>query len=137
MTEHRQIAITDDELSRWAATRADDAGRLARELVERRAETANLVVAAREFWDAHNDLSEESTALDIALEPFSARIPYANEPCPPPSPQTHVGGVIERLKASADKARDDGEAAHRQVARDFTVDANPAPQTLTRGSANE
>ncbi|MVA23187.1 hypothetical protein V6582_17810 [Agrobacterium vitis] len=40
----------------------------------------DLVIAAREFWDAHNDLSNESHALDKALEPFSARVPYENEP---------------------------------------------------------
>lgn len=40
---------------------------------------ANLVVAAREFWDIHNDLSAESKALDKALEAFSS-IPYENEP---------------------------------------------------------
>jgi hypothetical protein len=40
----------------------------------------NLVIAAREFWDAHNDLSEESRALDKALEAFSERVQYENEP---------------------------------------------------------
>jgi hypothetical protein len=39
----------------------------------------NLVVAAREFWDANNDLSAESKALDKALEPFAGRVPYENE----------------------------------------------------------
>lgn len=40
----------------------------------------NLVVAAREFWDANNDLSDESRALDKALEPFSSLVLYENEP---------------------------------------------------------
>ncbi|MFD1034117.1 hypothetical protein ACFQ15_05580 [Sphingomonas hankookensis] len=42
--------------------------------------TLALVIAAREFWDAHNDLSPESKALDTALEPFAATVPYANDP---------------------------------------------------------
>lgn len=40
----------------------------------------NLVIAAREFWDLHNDLSEESRSLDKALEAFGERVPYENEP---------------------------------------------------------
>lgn len=40
----------------------------------------DLVIAAREFWDANDDLSPESRALDSALEEFSSRVPYADEP---------------------------------------------------------
>ena len=40
----------------------------------------DLVIAAREFWDVNNDLSDESQALDKALEPFAERVPYENEP---------------------------------------------------------
>lgn len=40
----------------------------------------NLVIAAREFWDGNNDLSEESRSLDKALEAFASRVPYENEP---------------------------------------------------------
>lgn len=39
----------------------------------------NLVIAAREFWDIHNDLSEESKSLDHALEAFSALVPYEGD----------------------------------------------------------
>lgn len=39
-----------------------------------------LVIAAREFWDDNNDSTPESDALDKALELFSARVPYGNEP---------------------------------------------------------
>lgn len=39
-----------------------------------------LVIAAREFWDIHNELSDESHALDKALEAFGERVPYENEP---------------------------------------------------------
>lgn len=92
MNSHRNVAITDDELSQWAATRADDAGRLARELVQRRSEIVNLVTAAREFWDCHNDLSEESAALDKALEPFSSQVPYADDPVTP-TPATREGSA--------------------------------------------
>lgn len=42
-----------------------------------------LVIAAREFWDIHNDLSQESRALDKALEAFAERVPYENEPDDP------------------------------------------------------
>lgn len=40
----------------------------------------DLVIAAREFWDASNDSSAESKALDKALEAFAERVPYANQP---------------------------------------------------------
>lgn len=40
----------------------------------------NLVIAAREFWEQAMDESDESAALDIALEAFSSRVPYENEP---------------------------------------------------------
>ena len=40
----------------------------------------NLVIAAREFWDVANDCSDESIALDCALEAFASRVPYENEP---------------------------------------------------------
>lgn len=80
MADHRQITIPDEELSQWAALRADDAGRLARELIQHRKEVVGLVVAAREFWDIHNDLSNESAALDKALEPFSCNVSYADNP---------------------------------------------------------
>ncbi|MDP9590638.1 UNVERIFIED_ORG: putative circularly permuted ATP-grasp superfamily protein [Shinella zoogloeoides] len=39
-----------------------------------------LVIAAREFWDVNNDLSEESQALDKALERFAEKVPYENHP---------------------------------------------------------
>jgi hypothetical protein len=48
--------------------------------VELPQDVVNLVIAAREFWDDNNDLSPESLALDKALEAFSSRIPYENEP---------------------------------------------------------
>lgn len=48
--------------------------------VELPQDVINLVIAAREFWDDNNDLSPESDALDKALEPFSSRVPYENEP---------------------------------------------------------
>jgi hypothetical protein len=44
------------------------------------ADVRELVIAAREFWDDRNDLTPESAALDRALEPFSSRVPYADEP---------------------------------------------------------
>jgi len=39
-----------------------------------------LIISAREFWDANNDFSAESRALDKALEAFAERVPYENEP---------------------------------------------------------
>jgi hypothetical protein len=39
-----------------------------------------LVIAAREFWEANEDMSGEANALDKALEAFADRVPYANEP---------------------------------------------------------
>lgn len=36
-----------------------------------------LVVAAREAWEEHG---QSGDALDKALEPFSALVPYSNEP---------------------------------------------------------
>jgi hypothetical protein len=39
-----------------------------------------LVIAAREFWDINNDLSDESAALDKALEAYADRVPYENGP---------------------------------------------------------
>lgn len=38
-----------------------------------------LVIAAREFWEANNDASEESLLLDRALEPFSGKVPYSED----------------------------------------------------------
>lgn len=43
-------------------------------------DVVNLVIAAREFWDANNDLTPESRALDEALSAFSDRVPYENQP---------------------------------------------------------
>ena len=43
-------------------------------------DVVNLVIAAREFWDVAMDESDESAALDCALEAFSSRVPYENEP---------------------------------------------------------
>lgn len=40
----------------------------------------NLVIAAREAFDAGTLPDEESRALDKALDPFSARVGYENEP---------------------------------------------------------
>jgi hypothetical protein len=42
-------------------------------------DVVNLVIAAREFWDVAMDESDESAALDCALEAFSSRVPYENE----------------------------------------------------------
>lgn len=86
MSNHLSVSVSNEELSQWADKRADDAGRLARELIEYRTgktlrqDVVDLVIAAREFWDANNDLSEESKALDKALEPFASKVRYANEP---------------------------------------------------------
>jgi len=43
-------------------------------------DVVNLVIAAREFWDVAMDESDESAALDCALEAFSIRVPYENDP---------------------------------------------------------
>lgn len=43
-------------------------------------DVTNLVIAAREFWEMHNDLSGEASALDKALEAFSSLVPYENQP---------------------------------------------------------
>ena len=43
-------------------------------------DVVNLVIAAREFWDVAMDESDESAALDCALEAFSSRVPYENDP---------------------------------------------------------
>lgn len=40
----------------------------------------NLVIAAREAFDTGHLPNEESDALDKALEPFSERVRYENEP---------------------------------------------------------
>lgn len=42
-------------------------------------DVANLVVIAREFWEDHPD-SLKAKEMDKALEPFSALVPYENEP---------------------------------------------------------
>ncbi len=44
------------------------------------ADVRALVIAGREFWGAHNDATSESVAMDAALEAFSARVPYDDEP---------------------------------------------------------
>lgn len=44
-----------------------------------RQDVIELVIAAREFWEAHNDMSAECRALDKALEAFSSRVPYENQ----------------------------------------------------------
>ncbi|HEU5019644.1 MAG TPA: MazG-like family protein, partial [Pseudolabrys sp.] len=62
--------------TRYRRAEARQAPRLTRDLV-------SLVIAAREFWDVHNDLSEESIALDKALDRFSEQIPYENGPSAP------------------------------------------------------
>ena len=43
-------------------------------------DVTNLVIAARDLLGAYDDMSEEFLALDKALEAFSSRIPYENEP---------------------------------------------------------
>lgn len=43
-------------------------------------DVVNLVIAAREFWDVNNDLTDESRALDKALEAFTDTVPYENQP---------------------------------------------------------
>lgn len=44
------------------------------------ADVVTLVIRAREFLDKHECGDDESRALDNALEAFSERIPYENEP---------------------------------------------------------
>ncbi len=39
-----------------------------------------LVIAAREFWDDENSGTVRSHALDKALEAFSSRVPYDDQP---------------------------------------------------------
>ncbi len=56
------------------------------------ADTVALVIAARDFWADHNDFSEESMALDRALEAFSERVPYENDPDHLQSPPAKVDG---------------------------------------------
>lgn len=46
-----------------------------------------LVIAAREFWEANEDMSKESNTLDKALEAFASRVPYENEPDAYATPQ--------------------------------------------------
>jgi len=43
----------------------------------------NLVIAAREAFDTGCLPGDEERALDRALEPYSATVPYADEPTPP------------------------------------------------------
>lgn len=77
-------SISDAELSQWAEKRADDAGRLARELVAYRRgslpqDVINLVIAARIV--AFEDQSPEALrSLDEASEAFASRVPWDNEP---------------------------------------------------------
>ncbi|MEV4609736.1 hypothetical protein MRBLMR1_004835 [Neorhizobium sp. LMR1-1-1.1] len=52
----------------------------------------NLVIAAREFWELAMDDSDESASLDAALEAFSSRVPYDNEPDVVPSTSPHLRG---------------------------------------------
>lgn len=68
-------------------------------------DVAELVIAAREFWQANEDMSEESRALDKALEAFSQRVPYENDPESVSAAAEayvqsegyeHSGGIIER-----------------------------------------
>lgn len=60
-------------------------------------ELIDLVIAAREAFDTGCLPADEQRALDTALEPFSALVPYANEP------DTHVPvqsvGKCERCAA--------------------------------------
>lgn len=63
-----------------------------------------LVIAAREFWDDNNDQSDESTALDKALEAFSSRVPYDDEPTPSPAIPEGTSGegvLVDELRAVA------------------------------------
>lgn len=86
---HEEWLKCDDCDAAGPYTKADaDAGLSLKEAWNRRVlpqDVVNLVIAAREFWDLHNDLSEESRSLDKALEAFVDRVPYENEPEDPTS----------------------------------------------------
>lgn len=77
LTEKRRDRIGDAELGGSYLCRAEKAEA---EIAAFGQDVVDLVIAAREFWDANNDLSEESKALDKALEPFASKVLYANEP---------------------------------------------------------
>lgn len=61
------------------------------------ADVRALVIAGREFWDENNDTSPESAAMFNALEAFSERVPYEDEPdddaAPIPTPAPVIGAV--------------------------------------------
>jgi hypothetical protein len=60
-----------------------------------------LVIAAREFWENEDSGTIRSHALDKALEAFSSRVPYADEPTPEPVPATNQAGEVERALVDA------------------------------------
>jgi len=51
----------------------------------------NLIIAAREAFDTGSLPADEERALDRALEPYSAVVPYADE-------QTVMSGAVRRAR---------------------------------------
>lgn len=86
-TEYHTITRVSDEMAK-AIVDAGEPFFLFGEPPEEKAtalppDVVALVLAAREFWEANEDMSDESRALDKALEAFAERIPYENEPDDP------------------------------------------------------
>jgi hypothetical protein len=50
--------LTDEEISKWAANRADDAGRLAREVIRLREHTARLETALGDLIDRLDEIAD-------------------------------------------------------------------------------
>ena len=61
MGDHAAISISDEELTQWAENRADDAGRLARELIQFRRSAASFTPIAKQA------LADIESCLDDAV----------------------------------------------------------------------
>jgi len=98
-------------------------------------EVVALVIAAREFWDDNNDQSDESHALDKALQAFSSRVPYDNEPALATQPATSQEGDDEGPIADAARriASWSGNkvGVYQAAKRELSATATSTPPTLS------
>ena len=63
MSEH----LSNSELKRWAAIRADDAGRLSREVLALRARVAKLEAALNERTHALESYAHDNASTELAV----------------------------------------------------------------------
>lgn len=113
-----------------------------------------LVIAGREFWDANGDGSSESAAMFAALEAFSSRVPYNDEPAASDRqevdwsrPLIDSNGKSVRITMAPDQqpnpiwaghydVRVDGTDEHRTVRADtgLTPDGDYSVRNVAAGS---